>query len=525
MPAGEQLLMAEVAAERGEYVQAVRRYGVAAATSRDENIAARGARLAFENGQIRALEQLAGEWLARSPNSEVARRFLAVALLELDRRADAERELAVLLTTAYATPAEGFAGLAESLSQLRNDTGVARVVARLAARYPDLPEAQLASAQLALGAGDSPTALAAAGRVLAREPGRRDARWTAARALVAAGRCDEGLKESGAIAAEASDSDRLVHAWLLSACDRGADAHAYFTDLASSRTVRAEALEGLAGYDLDARRFDEAANRYGEVLSSGRDAERALYGLAVVADRRGDAERAIKLYGRVTAGPRATPAQLRAYRLGLERGDAAAATRLLDDFVAAAPDQRVAATAGRAQILAERGRQGEALALLRRATAEYPDREELRYARATVLERAGQVDAALGELRAVATLRPRDPNAQNALGFTLADHSRSLAEAERRIRAALAERPDSAAIMDSLGWVLHRRGRTADGLGWLQRAFVLDPDPEIAAHVGEAQWVLGDHAAAEHSWRESLLRNPGERHLTKAIESHLGPGS
>ena len=525
MPAGEQMLLAEIAVDRGQYPLAVQTYRLAAATSRDEHVAARAARLAFESGETRALERIAREWLGRDPHSEVARRYRAVALLELDRRADAEQELLLLLTSAYPSPAEGFGGLAESLAQLRNDTGVARVVARLAARYPDLPEAALASAQLALAAGDSATALAATGRVLAREPGRRDARWIAARALVAAGRCDEGLKESGTLAAESTDADRLVHAWLLGACDRGAEARAYFGDLANSRTVRAEALEGLAGYDVDARRFDDAANRYGEVLSTGRNGERAMYGLAVTADRRGDVERAIKFYSRVTAGGRVVPAQLRAYRLELERGGAQAAARQLDEFVAASPEQRVAATAGRAQLLADFGRQREALALLARATVAYPDREELRYARAAVLERSGQVDAALTELRAVVDARPEDPNAENALGFTLADHGRNLAEAERRIRAALAERPDSAAIMDSLGWVLHRRGQTADALGWLRRAYALDPDPEIAAHLGLAQWALGDRAGAEHSWRESLERNPGERHLQQAIESHLGPRS
>jgi predicted Zn-dependent protease len=225
----------------------------------------------------------------------------------------------------------------------------------------------------------------------------------------------------------------------------------------------------------------------------------------------------------VTSGQRASAAQLRAYHLALERGDASGAARLLDLFVTAAPEYRVEVTAGRAQILAEFGRAPQALELLGRAAAAYPDRTELRYARATVLEQSGSVDAALAELRAIARARPLDPTAQNALGFTLADHGRNLAEAERRIRAALAERPDSPAIRDSLGWVLHRRGHSAEALDWLRRAYVADPDPEIAAHVGEVQWTLGDHPAAEHTWRDALERNPGDPHLKRALERNLGP--
>ncbi len=516
------MLVAEVALERGEYPLAADEYRRAAAATADPVVAERAARVAFDNGQDRALARIAAEWQARDPKGEGPKRFLAVARLELDDRSAAEQALAELIAKAYATPAEAFTALAESLAALRNDTGVARVVGRLAERYPDIAEAHYAAAALALAASDSPAALAAVGRALALRPDWREARWLRARARIAGGDCDGGLRDASALAAESTDTDRLVYAWLLTACDRGAEAQPYFADLARGQAVRTEALEGLAGLDADGRRWDEAVNRYTEMLSTGRNADRAFFGLAMVADRRGDGDRAMRLYGRVTTGPRAVAAQLRAYRLGLDRGSAWAAGRQLDEFVAASAEHRVELTAGRAQVLAEVGRSAEALALLARAAVAYPDRVELRYARATILEQSGAVDAALGELRAVARERPLDPTAENALGFTLADHGRELAEAERLIRAALDERPDSAAIKDSLGWVLHRRGDNAAGAEWLKRAYAADPDPEIASHVGEVEWSLGDRAGAEQTWRAALEKNPGDPHLLHAIERNLG---
>jgi tetratricopeptide (TPR) repeat protein len=523
MPPGERMLIAEVALERGEYALAAREYRLAAAASGDPAIAERAARVAFDNAQDRELVRTASEWLARDPKSEASRRFMAVALLELDDRAGAERVLEELVRSAYDSPAEAFAALGESLAALRNDTGVADAVGHLAERYAEVPEAQYAAASLALAASNSPAALSAIGRALTSKPDWREARWLRARARIAGGDCDGGLKDASALAAESNDTDRLVFAWLLTACDRGAEAQPYFVDLARGRAVRSEALEGLAGLDVEARRWDEATSHYTEMIATGRNTDRAFFGLAVVADRRGEREQALRLYGRVTSGPRAVAAQLRGYRLGLERGDPSGAARRLDEFVTSSSEHRVEVTAGRAQILAESGRTPDALALLARAAAAYPDRAELRYARATVLEQSGRVDAALDELRTVARQRPLDPTAQNALGFTLADLGRDLGEAERRIRAALAERPDSAAIKDSLGWVLHRRGRSTDGLGWLQRAYAVDPDPEIAAHIGEVQWALGDRAAAERTWREALARTPGDPHLQKALQRNLGP--
>jgi Flp pilus assembly protein TadD len=73
--------------------------------------------------------------------------------------------------------------------------------------------------------------------------------------------------------------------------------------------------------------------------------------------------------------------------------------------------------------------------------------------------------------------------------------------------------------------VLYRRGHGAEGLDWLKRAYSVDPDPEIAAHLGEVEWRLGDRTGAERTWREALEKNPGDAHVKKAIERNHGAGS
>lgn len=518
--AGRAMVLGEVALERGDYPVAVDYYRRAAAATRDPAVAERAARIAFDRGQDAALERLAREWLAREPSSEVARRFLAVALLQLDRRVDAAAEFATLITSAYPTPAEAFIALNDSLAEVRNDTGAARVVGLLAARYPAVAEGAYAEGALALAAGDSETAIRAAGRAATLRPAWRAAHWLEARARVAGGDCHRGLEVASPLTAEAGDADRLVYAWLLAACDRPAEARPFFEDLVRKGDARAEGEEGLGALALEARRWDEATQHYSKVLATGRNTERAYYGLASVADRRGDPAHAARLYAHVTAGPQAVAAQLRAYRLLLEAGKAAAAARQFDEFIATNPESAVAATAGRVLVLEDVGRGADALALLDRAIAVYPDREELRYSRATLLEHAGKADAAIAELRAVVRHRPLDPTARNALGFTLADHSRDLAEAEGLIRGALADRPDSAAVRDSLGWVLYRRGHAAEAVDWLRRAYAGDPDGEVGAHLGEALWAAGDVTAAEATWREALGRTPGDPHVRAALTRH-----
>ncbi len=115
----------------------------------------------------------------------------------------------------------------------------------------------------------------------------------------------------------------------------------------------------------------------------------------------------------------------------------------------------------RAHLLAEAGDVDAALQGLDALGEQYPDHPDLAYQRATVLETGGRTRAAVAQFEQALKLRPDDPQLQNALGFTLADHKLQLVRAEQLVRAALAVSPDNPAIQDSLGWVLFQRGKSA----------------------------------------------------------------
>ena len=91
----------------------------------------------------------------------------------------------------------------------------------------------------------------------------------------------------------------------------------------------------------------------------------------------------------------------------------------------------------------------------------------------------------------------------NALGYTLADHSRELPRARKLIERAYAAAPKNAAIMDSLGWVLFRQGHNEQAESYLRAAYADDRGGDIAAHLGEVLWQLGKSDDAEHIWSEA----------------------
>jgi predicted negative regulator of RcsB-dependent stress response len=72
--------------------------------------------------------------------------------------------------------------------------------------------------------------------------------------------------------------------------------------------------------------------------------------------------------------------------------------------------------------------------------------------------------------------------------------------------------------MDSMGWVLFRQGKGGEGLKYLQRAYSIRPDAEIAAHLGEVLWALGRRDEARKVWDEALKKTPDNDVLTKTVQ-------
>ena len=89
------------------------------------------------------------------------------------------------------------------------------------------------------------------------------------------------------------------------------------------------------------------------------------------------------------------------------------------------------------------------------------------------------------------------------------------------IRKAVELSPGDAFILDSLGWVRFRQGHLADARSILEKAYTLRADPEIAAHLGEVIWALGDQNTARETWRAAVAKHP-ENSSLKAVMRRFG---
>ena len=198
-------------------------------------------------------------------------------------------------------------------------------------------------------------------------------------------------------------------------------------------------------------------------------------------------------------------------------GDLAAARRHLQGIAPGNDTQRVQLVLAEEQILREARQYHEALDMLGRALTALPENKDLLYARSLIAEKLSLAEVAERDLRAILRQDPKNVNALNALGYTLADRGTRLDEAQGLLREAMALKPDDPFILDSYGWLQYRLGNNGEAVKYLRRALELRSDAEISAHLGEVLWVTGERREAESVWDRALKDTPDNEALLGVI--------
>jgi tetratricopeptide (TPR) repeat protein len=127
------------------------------------------------------------------------------------------------------------------------------------------------------------------------------------------------------------------------------------------------------------------------------------------------------------------------------------------------------------------------------------------YARAITYERQDQWEAAEADFRKALALNPDQPQVLNYLGYSLVQKKIKLDEALDMIERAIAARPNSGYIIDSLGWALFKLGRYDEAVPHMERAAeLMSIDPVVNDHLGDVYWAVGREREAEFMWKRAL---------------------
>lgn len=512
-------MAAEYSLQAGKLDDAARWYlDAAQAADGDAVLAERATRIALlaKNDAIAA--EALKLWRGRAERSPSMRNAEATLALRRKDERTARRELQALMRSGEK---DGWRYALVALDAGSGDPKLTgRLLGRLIDSIPDRLEAWLAFGEFSQQLQRNDLAEKIVTRVIAKFPDEPAVALLHASQLREAGKIDEARKVLSGLAEPSLLSPDLGFAV--------ANEYSELGDLAQAAAVLARGPQSDRSYILRAAYLAQAEDKAGVALvyeelkrdSSAPDPGRRLL-LGQIAEFIERHEEALEWYVGVPSGPQRWQARLRSTTTlhKLKRADEAyARLRELQADGDADEETRRDAYLLEAELRKDDNNTDGELDAYARALAAFPDEKQLLYARALMWERRDDIPRAEADFRKILAIDADDVNALNALGYTLADRTDRYQEALELIARAIAAQPDSAAIIDSYGWVLYRLGRKEEALTELRRAFIKQKDAEIAAHVAEVLWVLGQKDESRRYFEESRKIDPDNRSLKRAID-------
>jgi tetratricopeptide (TPR) repeat protein len=530
-----QLLVGELSTRGGEPGVGYSLVLDAARKTNDARLYQRAIEIALQARAGESALQAARAWRNAQAGSRDANRYVLQILIGLNRLEETvdplrreialaegrERNLTILTLPAYFSRSNDKKLAANVLEQALEE----------ALRNPALGAVAWASVgRMRLEAGDTAGALEAARRgqavdTRAEAPvllalGLMSPRLPAAEAVVR--RYMEGRPQPGV---------RLTYARALLDAQRYAEASQQVQIVTDEKPDQAEAWLIRGTLELQDNRLDAAERSlktFLDLMQSRRAANgveepnralaQAYLSLAQIAEQRKDFRQAEAWLARISSPEDMVRTQSRRAGMLARQGKISEARELIRNLPERSPADARVKLSSEVQLLRDNKLYAQAYELLAEATQRNPGDYDLLYDQATLAEKLGRPEEMERILRRIIAERPEYHHAYNALGYSLADRNVRLSEARQLILKALEFAPDDPFITDSLGWVEFRQGNRNEALRILKKAYRSRPDAEIAAHLGEVYWSLGQREQALSIWREGLKLNAENETLVETLQ-------
>jgi len=526
-----QLLMGELSVQAGEPGSGFSIILDAARKTKDEALYQRATELALQSRSGEAALQAAKSWKSSLPESQEANRYILQILLALNRVDEAGRALkASIASLPIQEQSAAIGSIPRVFGRLQDKNLAAKVVEQALVTAIQNPET-------------AATAWTTIGR-MKREAGEIQPAAEAARAGHAANRKAPGPimlalsllsfvptevqpMISQYMSGDALPDLRLGYARTLIDMDQMQAALAQLNQLTQEHPNFAPGwlFFGLLQSDLSQVLQSELSlKQYIKLVENVKDLDQsgglseAYLALSQLAQKQGRLAQAEELLTRIPA--EADPLKVATRRAALlaQQGRKVDGLKVLEQVKVNSPQVARQKALAISQWLREDKQFNSALTTIEQALAQFPADTDLQSELAMLCEKLGRFDQMESLLRGIMKVKPTDPHAFNALGYSLADRKIRLDEARELILKAVQLAPRDPFIQDSLGWLEFRVGNTTEAVRILEAAFKARPDAEIAAHLGEVYWSMGQQDKAGTVWREGLMLKSDNETLLETLK-------
>ncbi len=390
------LLVGEMAAQRGQVGTTAELLGGVAQRTRDPRVAERATLAAFYSRRFEDALRSATLWVELRPKDVEAHEALATVLLELGKVAEAQSQLEQLLALEDARGRldQGYLRAATVLGRQSSRATTAEIMHTLVKLNPESAAAHLYAAHLAVRAGDLNEAGVSAETALRLRPDWEDAAVFRVRVLISQKDAATAHKfyQSFLDKYPKSASVRLNYARFLIDQKQWDKAFAQFKRLLSDTPDDADATYAAGLLALQNNLLTDARRYLERTVELRPDNDQARLYLGQIAEQEKNYEDAKRWYKEIDDGDSYFEAQTHMAVVLSKQGDIDAARRHLQSIQPENDLQRVQRALVEEQILRDAKRHREALGVLNEAIVAVPGDKDLLYARALIAEKLDMLD-------------------------------------------------------------------------------------------------------------------------------------
>ncbi len=507
------LMLAELALQRNDYTLAFDKYYKAAEQTRDSRLAKKATRVTLFSKDDAQTFKAVKLWSEIQPENIDVQQIYASSLISQKKDEEALLYLQKVINLSDNFEA-GFKRAFTILETVEEQKRANILFVRLTKNHQNEPMVKLYQAKLAFKFVDYPSTEKYLDEALASKPGYLDALVLKVELLKKQNRELQAIQtlEKILLKLPQNTAIRLELARLLVKNKQYEQGLKQVKQLAK-KELAPEVLFAISLLAIEMDKLDEA-RQYLERLHAHRlYASEAAYFIGQLEAGRENYAEAEEWFKRVKNGKYTFEAYLGLVMVYSQQEKFDQAFKLLEHSSGYNGKQSTEILQIKAEVYAQAKNYTKAYEIYTEAVNLAPDNHDILYGRAMLAEKFGRIDLLEKDLHTILAANPKDNQALNALGYTLADRTTRYQEALQYIERALKLNPDDVATLDSMGWVLYKMGKHAEALKYLQKAYEKDPDPEIAAHYGEILWVSGQTKKAKSIWDKALKKDPQHRVL------------
>ena len=512
-------LLAEIAAQRGDLTSAGHLYYDLAKLTKNIPLAQRATNIAgyARNGRL-ALDS-AELWRQLDNDSLEAKQILAELFISSGNLAKA-RPIIEKLLEQEKTRADGFLYLNNLLTKVENKKNALRFILAISKPYPELAEAHFSIAHTAYFAGDIKLAEKELDITESIKPN-----WETAALfrgyMLAIDWPEKALEfyQSFLNVNPNSNEVRLEYAKILANLKMYSKAKSEFLKLVDGSLASPEISLTVALLSLELNDNMLAEKFFNQALERGySDRDKIQIYLAKIYLDRKEPDLAITFLDKISSGQLFVEAKILTAEILAEHKSVDDGIASLSKYKNLSLDDKLQFLKAKTSLLYNNNRQQDAFDLMKGADSNFNNSAEFKFDYAMLAEKMGNLLLMEQLLKEAIKIKPDYAYAYNALGYSYADRNIKLTDAKKYIEIALSISPNNHYIMDSMGWLHFRMGNIEIALQFIEKAYKIQKDPEIAAHLGEILWKMGKLKQAEKVWEESIKIHPSNTVLLETFE-------